>query len=130
MGEAERLSAAPDVGDHHDAGFEGLAVEAALRARREHPAGLAEQPGEGELRVLVDVLPAEHQNEVVEPGPAQQRRNVAVDRPAQIDARDLGAEGVAGGQDLDAHRLFPLHNSAPRSGSRIRSRPRTLIEIP
>ena len=113
MGEAERLAVAADVGDHHDAGLQLLAVEPALRAWREHPAGLAEQPGEGELPMLVDVLAAEHQDQMVEPRAAQQRRLVAIDRAAQIDAGNLGPERFGSGQDLDAHRRLPPSISGP-----------------
>ena len=64
----------------------------------------AEPGGEAELRLLVELLAGEHENDVLQPG-ALDRRDLGVgQRPGEIDPGDFGADGLVQLFDAQAHR--------------------------
>jgi len=64
------------------------------------PVELAEAPTEGDQVVVIEVLSAEQQHEVVEPG-VMDGGEIGVVDPAQVDAADLGGQGGTGWHDIE-----------------------------
>src|SRR5204863_378324 len=105
---------------------------------------LAEAPRKCEELRGREVLVAEEDHEVLEPRPADVGVDAVVERGAQIDARDLGAERARDGMDGDRHAGVKVGTGGPPSvgvkttfmrcpmASRSKSQPTrfVIIEIP
>jgi hypothetical protein len=64
---------------------------------------LAEMAREGDMLVVADTLIGEDEDEMVCPGVAPRLARFHVERPAQVDAAELGAQGRMSRRDDDSH---------------------------
>ena len=110
---ADRLAVDPDVGDQHHRVVDRGRVLRPLALRPGAPTDLAERLGEIELLFLGEAGRAEQQHDVLAPRRPERRRGVGVDRPGDVETRDLGAERVRQRPDLEA---FHGRDDGPRGG--------------
>ena len=92
--QADRFSVFADIADQHQPPV--AAISAVFRARAD---GLAEVFGKADLIVFGDILVAEYQNQMIEPGSAECYEGLGIAGCAQIDIANLRAQRGAGGMD-------------------------------
>lgn len=83
---ADQLSVLPDVGDQHHGGIARRIPPRVAHRRRSEPRA------ETDLIVLAQMLVAQKDHQVLEPDVENSRECLIADRPAEINADDLGAD--------------------------------------
>jgi hypothetical protein len=93
-----------------------LLARAQIGVDLQHP----EARGEGLVLLGREVLISEEDHSVGEPRPVDLRERRVLERVAQVDARDLCAEGPRGGMDSDVAIRHGRLPNAPEPGHRAR----------
>src|SRR5436190_2247715 len=103
---ADHLAVLLAVADVHD-GLVGRRMVVSVDRRQR-----AEALGEAHLRLLVEILAAQHDDQMLVPRVADALEGRIVQRPREVDAADLGAEGGRKGNHFDHPRKIQQRRAA------------------